>query len=154
SCDRVYVDDASESSVRWSPSSRPRTSRFKSRLIRAIWRLLASRGKAAREPLRAGRSVSDLLGLAQGIHRFVDGQEDCRFERAKRTAPTNRQGNRSHGHVVGSLPKVVAVVCAEGVPEPVELPTDRLDVRLSGLSAVLRVADQLGPSLRRVAEPR
>src|SRR2546430_2648097 len=102
----------------------------------------------------AGRSVLDLLGLAQGIHRFVDGQEDRRFEGAERTAPTNRQRNRSHGHVVGGLPKVVAVVCAEGVPEPVELPTDRLDVRLSGLSAVLSVVDQPAPSLRRVAEPR
>ena len=35
---------------------------------------------AAREPLRARRSVLDVLGLAQGIHRFVDGQEDRRFE--------------------------------------------------------------------------
>jgi hypothetical protein len=45
-------------------------------------------------------------------------------------------------------------VCAEGVPEPVELPTDRLYVRLGGLSAVLWVADQPGSGLRRVAEPR
>jgi hypothetical protein len=58
----------------------------------------------AREPLRARRSVLDLPGLAQGIHRFVDGQEDCRFERAERTAATNRHRNRSHGHVVGGLP--------------------------------------------------
>jgi hypothetical protein len=112
----------------------------------------APRLRASR--LRAGRLVLDLLGLAQGVHRFVDGQEDCRLERAKRTAATNRQRNRGHRHVVGRLPKVVAVVSAEGVPEPVELPTDRLDVRLSGLSAVLWVADQPGPSLRRVAEPR
>src|SRR5680860_616899 len=93
-------------------------------------------GTRAREPLRAGRLVLDLLGLAQGIHRFLDGQEDCRFERAKRTAATNRQRNRGHGLVVGGLPEGVAVVCAEGLPEPVELPSDRLDVRLSGLSAV------------------
>ena len=58
----------------------------------------------AREPLRAGRSVLDLLGLAQSIHRFVDGQEDCRFERAKRAAPANRQCDRGHRHVVGGLP--------------------------------------------------
>jgi hypothetical protein len=32
-----------------------------------------------RQPLRAPCSVPDLLGPAQGIHRFVDGQEDCRF---------------------------------------------------------------------------
>src|SRR6266511_2103602 len=61
-------------------------------------------GTGAREPLRAGRSVLNLLGLAQGIHRFVDGQEDCRFQRAKRTAATDRQRNRGHGHVVGGLP--------------------------------------------------
>ena len=36
-------------------------------------------GTGAREPLCGGRSVLDLLGLAQGIHRFVDGQEDCCF---------------------------------------------------------------------------
>lgn len=57
-----------------------------------------------REPLRAGRQVLDLLGLAQGIHRFVDGQEDCRFKRPKRTTATNCQRNRGHGHVVGGLP--------------------------------------------------
>jgi len=31
-------------------------------------------GPGAREPLRAGCFVLDLLGLAQGIHHFVDGQ--------------------------------------------------------------------------------
>ncbi len=41
-------------------------------------------------------------------------------------------GHRSHEHVIGGLPQVVAVVCAEGVPEPVELATDRLDVGLRG----------------------
>jgi hypothetical protein len=55
-------------------------------------------------PLRAGRSILDLIGLAQGIHCFLDGKEDCRFERAERTAATNHQRNRGHGHVVGSLP--------------------------------------------------
>jgi substrate-binding family protein len=35
-----------------------------------------------------------------------------------------------------------------------ELPTDRLDIRLSGLSTVLWVANQSGPGLRGVAEPR
>ena len=48
---------------------------------------MASNGVGAHKPLRAGRLVLDLLGLAQGVHRFVDGQENCRFERAKRTAP-------------------------------------------------------------------
>jgi hypothetical protein len=38
-------------------------------------------------PVGAGRSM-DLLGLAQGIHRLVDGQEDCRFDRAECTIAT------------------------------------------------------------------
>ena len=33
-----------------------------------------------REVLRAGGLVADLLGLAQGGYRFVDGQKDCRLE--------------------------------------------------------------------------
>ena len=41
--------------------------------------LVTPQTPGAREPLLAGRSVLDLLGLAQGIQRFVDGQEDCRF---------------------------------------------------------------------------
>src|SRR5215211_6340282 len=104
--------------------------------------------------LDAGRSVSDLLGLAQSIHRLIDGQENRRLERTKRTAASNRQRNRGHGHIVGCLPQVVAVVIAERVPEPVELPTDRLDVLLRHSSAVLRVVNQPGPRLGRVAEPR
>src|SRR5215216_4070548 len=106
------------------------------------------------EPLRAGRSVPDLLDLGQRIHCLVDRQEDCRLERAKRAATTDCQRDGGHGHVVGGLPEVVTVVCAEGVPEAVELPTDRLDVRPGGLSSVLWVVDQSGPGLRRVAEPR
>jgi hypothetical protein len=31
------------------------------------------------EPLRAGRAVLDLLSLAQGFHRSLDGQQDRRF---------------------------------------------------------------------------
>src|SRR6266513_1638856 len=106
------------------------------------------------QALRSGRSVLDLLDLAQRLHRFVDGQEDCRFERAERTATANRQRYRGHGHVVGSLPEVVAVVRAEGVPEPVELPSYGLDVGLGGGSAILWIADQPGPSLGRIAESR
>jgi hypothetical protein len=56
--------------------------------------------------LCAGRSVLDLLGRAQSVHRFVDGQEDGRFERAERTAPADRQRDRGHGHVVGGLHRV------------------------------------------------
>lgn len=77
-----------------------------------------------REPLFAGRSVPDLLGLAKCVHRFLDGQEDGRFERTERTAASDRQRNRGHRYVVGGLPQVVAVVGAEGVPEAVELPAD------------------------------
>jgi hypothetical protein len=104
--------------------------------------------------LCARRSVSDLPGLAQGIDRFVNGQENRRFNRAKCTPGTNCQHNRGHGHVVRGLPQVVAVVRAKGVPEPVELPADRLDVGLSSLSAILWIADQPGPRLRGVAELR
>ena len=41
-----------------------------------------------------------------------------------------------------------------GAPVLLELPTNRLDVRLSGGSAVLWVADQPGPRLGCIAEPR
>jgi len=51
-------------------------------------------GPGGRDALRAGRFVLNLLGLAQGIHRFVNGQKDSCFQRAKRTAATNRQRNR------------------------------------------------------------
>src|SRR5207247_2575096 len=101
-----------------SPGHRPRAPRW----LRLTWH------RRRTSSLCAWRPVPDLLGLAQGVHRFLDGQEHCRFERAERTAAADRQRNRGHGHVVGGLPEVVAVVCAEGVPEAVELPTDRLDV--------------------------
>ena len=39
---------------------------------------------------------------------------------------------------------------AEGVPEPVELPADGLDVLLCGLPAILGVADQPRPRLGRI----
>src|SRR5438105_1073999 len=109
---------------------------------------------SARDPLLAWSLVPDLLGLAQGIHRLIDGQEDGGLQRAKGAAAGNRQCDRGHRYVVGGLPKRIAVVCSERIPEPVELPTDRLDVRLRGLSAVLWVSDQSGPSLWRVTEPR
>ena len=105
-------------------------------------------------PLRAGGSVPDLPGLAQGFHRLLDGQQHRRLQRAERTAAGDRQRDRGRGHVVGGLPQVVPVVLTEGVPEPVELPADRLDVLLGGRPAVLRAPDQPGPRLRRVAELR
>jgi hypothetical protein len=76
----------------------------------------------------AGAATRRVLGtgLARpcaGIHRLVDGQEDCRLLRAERSAATDLQRNRGHRHVVGSFPEGEAVVC-EGVPEPMELPTD------------------------------
>jgi hypothetical protein len=46
--------------------------------------------------LRARRSVLDMLDSAERVDRFLDGQEHCRFERAERTAATNRQRNRGH----------------------------------------------------------
>src|SRR5690349_8644456 len=89
-----------------------------------------------RKSLRAGRSVPDLLDHAQGFQGFVHSQEDCCFERAERTAAAKRQRHRRHGYVVRGLPKRVAVVRSEGVPESMELATDRLDIRLGSLSAV------------------
>jgi hypothetical protein len=85
----------------------------------------APRADCCREvagPLGAGRLVSDLIGLAQGVQRIVDGQKDWRFERAEGTAAADRQRNRGHRYVVGSLPQGVAVVRAEGVPKTVKLP--------------------------------
>jgi predicted metal-dependent enzyme (double-stranded beta helix superfamily) len=110
--------------------------------------------RSHRRPLGARRSILDLLCPAESIECLVDGQEDGRLERAERTAAGNRQRHRGHRDVVGCLPQRVAVVGAERVPEPLELPADGLDVRLGGLSPVLGVADQPGPRLRRVAEPR
>src|SRR5918995_564182 len=56
------------------------------------------------EPLRPGRSILNLPGLAQGVYRFVDCKEDYRFKRAKCAAASNRQRNRGHRHVVRGLP--------------------------------------------------
>ena len=49
-------------------------------LLRSDLRTGGVTGIGTREPLRAGRSVLDLPGLSQRIHRFVDAQEDRRFE--------------------------------------------------------------------------
>src|SRR5207302_8787275 len=76
------------------------------------------------ESLGPGRSVPDLLRFAHRIHRFLDRQEDGRFERAQRTATTYRHRHRCHGHIVGRLPEVVPIVRPEGMPEPVKLPAD------------------------------
>src|SRR5687767_11244945 len=81
--------------------------------------------------LTARSLVPDLTSLAEGIQRLFDSQEDLGFERADRSATAQRQRDRGHGHVVGSLPQRDPVVCAEAVPEAVEGATDRLDVRPS-----------------------
>lgn len=133
------------------------------RICRVVLRVEQERGRrAAGDPnlggqiraLPAGRLIPDLPSLAKGFHRFLHRQEDRRLERTARTARTDRQRDRGHGYVVGSLPEVVAVVRTEGVPEPVELATDRLDVGLGSLSPILRLADEPRPGLRRVAELR
>jgi hypothetical protein len=84
-------------------------------------------------PLRAGGPVLDLPGFAQGIHGFVNAQENGGLERAECAASADRQGDRGHGDVVGGLPQVIAVAGAERVPEAVQLAADGLNVRLSGL---------------------
>jgi hypothetical protein len=63
------------------------------------------------------------------------------------TSGTHRQRNRGHGHVIGSLPEGVAIVRTEGVPEPVELPTDRLSYD----AAAFRRSSGLPISLAQVA---
>src|SRR5262245_61706968 len=97
--------------------------------------------------LRPRLPVADLPSLAQSVHRVVDGQEDRCFERAERTTAGNCERDCRHGHIVWRFPQVIAVVCAEGIPEAVELPTNRLDVRPSSRLPVFRVADQPGPGL-------
>jgi hypothetical protein len=59
-----------------------------------------------------------------------------------------------HRHVVGRLPKVVAVVVPERVPEAVKFAADRLDVLLRGSPPILRLLDEPRPCFGRVAEPR
>lgn len=43
--------------------------------------------------LGSRRPVLDLLGLAHGFHRLVDGQQHCRLERTQCAAPADRQCN-------------------------------------------------------------
>ena len=47
-----------------------------------------------------------MLGLAESIYRFFNGQEDRRFERTERTASTDRQ--RIHSFC---LPKQAQLCC-------------------------------------------
>src|SRR5207249_5803069 len=104
--------------------------------------------------LLPGSPIADGLGATEGLQRLVDREERSRVELRQR--PATADGDRHGGHrdVVGSLPEVVAVVGAERVPEAVQLPADRLDVRASGVAAVLGVLHQPGPGLGCVAEPR
>ena len=84
-------------------------------------------------------------GRAASPHRLLDRQQHGRLVLAERPAARDRQGDRGHRHVVRRLPEVVAVVLAEGVPEAVELPARRLDVRASSLASILRAAVTTSP---------
>src|SRR5688572_6684191 len=61
----------------------------------------------------AGFAVLDLTGLAEGVQRLFDSQEDGRLDRAQRAATADRDGDRGHRDVVRRLEEVVAVVAAE-----------------------------------------
>src|SRR5215210_6662351 len=107
----------------------------------------ALHGKQNFPALSARRSVPDFSILRKGTQGLFDSQEDLCLERADRTAPAQRQRDRSYGHVVGGLPQRDPVVGAEAVPEAVELATDRLDVRPSSLAAIFWLIDEPSPSL-------
>src|SRR5438093_11409672 len=79
--------------------------------------------------LRAGRTVRDAPSASEGVERLLDREQDRGLELRQRAARADRDRDGSHRDVVRRLPERVAVVAAEGVPEPMELAADRLDVR-------------------------
>src|SRR5687768_14300461 len=86
------------------------------------------------------------------LQRLLHPQQNRGLDRTERASPTNGQRDRGHRDIVRRFPEVVSIVRAEGIPKPVQLPADRFDVGLGGLSTVLRIFDHPGPCLRRVAE--
>ena len=99
------------------------------------------------------RLILDRRGLFQGFERILDGQEDGRLDGAQRSAGADRKRGGRHRDVVRSLPQVVPVVIAEGIPEPVQLSADPFYVLLGRGSAILGILDELRPCGRCVAEP-
>ena len=96
--------------------------------------------------------VLDRRGLLHGGQRLLNGQQDSRLEGAQRSASADRDRRGGHRDVIRSLPQVVSVVIAEGIPETVHLSADRFDVLLGCRAAVLGVLDELRPCCWRVTE--
>jgi hypothetical protein len=92
------------------------------------------------------------LGFCQGFHQFLDAEKHRCLKRAKCASSTDSERYRRHRYVVGRLPQIPTITFAKGVPEPVQLASDRLDVGTSGLAPILRRFNQTGPGFGRIAE--
>src|SRR6266508_2636487 len=99
------------------------------------------------------RTVGDALRPSERIQGLLYGQQHRRRQRAER--PAARHGEQCAGGrgVVRCLTEDIAVVVAEGVPEAVQLAPGGFQQGPDRLPTVLRLLDQLGPRLGRVAEP-
>src|SRR6266496_3992948 len=112
-------------------------------LLSFISRLLAF---ISRWPIR------DRRGLLQSCERLLYGQQDSRLEGAHCAAGADRDRRSCNGDVIRSLPQVVSVVIAKGIPKTVYLSANRFDVLLGCRSAVLGILDELRPGCWRVTE--
>ena len=65
------------------------------------------------------------------------------WKETHRSASADRHRRGCHRDVIRSLPKIIWVVIAEGVPETVQLSADRFDALLGRRSAVLGVLDEV-----------
>src|SRR5215210_7751470 len=76
------------------------------------------------------RPILDRGSLLQGCERVLNGQQDRRLDGTQRSAGTDRDRRGCHRDVIRSLPQVVCIVIAKGIPETVHLSADRFDVLL------------------------
>src|SRR3989304_9272604 len=97
-------------------------------------------------------AVGECLRLLEHFERFFNREQHCRLARLKRAARSyaNREGGRRD--VVWALDQHIAVVLPEAVPKAVQFSADRLDESGRDFPAVLRLLDELGPRVWRVAE--
>jgi hypothetical protein len=98
------------------------------------------------------RTIGNCRGFLEGRECFLDGEEHRRLDRAQGSAGADRECDGCHRDVVRRLPEIVSVVFAEGIPESMQLPTDRFDVLRGRRSAILRIFEQARPGLGRVTE--
>ena len=82
---------------------------------------------------------------AQRVDRLLDGQQHGRLDRASAPPPPIASAPRPSATLSGASQRLIAVVLAERVPEPVQLAADRLDVGLGGAAAVLRAGRSSSP---------